>query len=116
MTELASKTDISKQSLSNYANESNVPPYENVIKIASVLEFPPDYFMVEDLCATATDNIYFRSQAAATKTAQRAQAVKMEYVAKMYDSLIDYVDWPELNLPEVEFEQNDDLTIIVLKK
>ena len=110
MTELASKTDISKQSLSNYANESNVPPYENVIKIASVLEFPPDYFMVEDLCTTATDNIYFRSQAAATKTAQRAQAVKMEYVAKMYDSLIDYVDWPELKLPAVEFEQNDDLT------
>ena len=57
MTELASKTDISKQSLSNYANESNVPPYENVIKIASVLEFPPDYFMIEDLCTTATDNL-----------------------------------------------------------
>ena len=66
--------------------------------------------MVEDLCTTATDNIYFRSQATATKTAQRAQAVKMEYVAKMYDSLIDYVDWPELKLPAVEFEQNDDLT------
>lgn len=109
MTELASKTDISKQSLSNYTNESNVPPYENVVKIASILEFPPDYFMVEDLCTTATDNIYFRSQAATTKTAQKAQAVKMEYVAKMYDSLIDFVDWPELRLPTVQFEQNDNL-------
>ena len=110
MTELASKTDISKQSLSNYANDSNVPPYDNVIKIANVLEFPPDYFMVEDFCITVTDNIYFRSQAVTSKTVQRAQAVKMEYVAKMYDSLIDYVDWPELNLPKFNFKQNDDLT------
>lgn len=109
MTELANRTDISKQSLSNYANESNVPPYENVIKIAQILEFPPDYFMVDDLCTTATDNIYFRSQATTTKTAQRAQSVKMEYVAKMYDVLLDYVELPPLTLPKVDFKQNDDL-------
>lgn len=109
MTELADKSGIKKQSLSNYANGVNLPPYENVIKIAEILGFPTDYFMVEDLCTTATDNIYFRSQAAATKTAQRAQAIKMEYVAKMYDVILDYVELPQLDLPKVEFEQNDDL-------
>ena len=108
MTELAKMSGISKQSLSNYANESNVPPYENVLKIAEALNFPPDFFMVEDFCTTITDNTYFRSQAAATKTAQRSQAIKMEYVAKMYEALMDYIDWPELKLPEVEFEENDD--------
>lgn len=112
MTELANQTEISKQSLSNYANELNVPSYENVIKIAHALEFPPDFFMVEDLCITATDNTYFRSQAAATKTAQRAQAIKMEYVAKMYDVLLDYVEFPPLTLPKVNFEQNDDLAAV----
>ncbi len=112
MTKLATLTGISKQSLSNYANESNVPPYDNVNNIAKALDFPPDYFMVEDLCTTATDNTYFRSQAAATKTAQRAQVVKMEYVAKMYDALLDYVDWPELSLPKIDFEQNDDLVAV----
>ena len=109
MTELADKSGIKKQSLSNYANGVNLPPYENVIKIAEILGFPTDYFMIEDLCTTATDNIYFRSQAAATKTAQRAQAIKMEYVAKMYDAILDYVELPQLDLPTVEFEQNDDL-------
>lgn len=112
MTELADRTDIKKQSLSNYANESNVPPYENIIKIARALGFPPDYFMTEDLCTTATDNIYFRSQAAATKTARRAQAVKMEYVAKLYDVLLDYVELPQLDLPNVEFVQNDDIAAV----
>ena len=112
MTTLATLTGISKQSLSNYANESNVPPYENVKSIAKALEFPPDYFMVEDLCTTATDNTYFRSQAVTTKTAQRAQAIKMEYVAKMYDALLEYVDWPELSLPKVNFDQNDNLSAV----
>lgn len=112
MTELANLTDISKQSLSNYANESNVPPYENVLKIADVLDFPPEYFMVEDLCTTMTDNTYFRSQAVATKTSQRSQIIKMEYVAKMYDALLDYIDWPELSLPKIDFEQNDDLSAV----
>lgn len=109
MTDLADKIGVKKQSLSNYANELNVPPYENVIRIAQVLGFPADYFMVEDLCTTATYNTYFRSQALATKTAQRAQAVKMEYVAKMYNVLLEYVELPQLDLPKVDFEQNDDL-------
>lgn len=112
MTELGDRTDIKKQSLSNYANGSNVPPYENIIKIAKALDFPPDYFITEDLCATATDNIYFRSQAAATKTARRSQAVKMEYVAKMYDVLLNYVELPPLDLPKIEFEQNDDISAV----
>lgn len=109
MTELADKIGIKKQSLSNYASGQNMPPYENVKKIAQVLDFPTDYFMVEDLCTTVTDNTYFRSQAAATKTAQRAQTIKMEYVAKMYDAILDYVELPQLDLPKIEFEQNDDL-------
>lgn len=113
MMELSRETDISKQSLSNYANESNTPPYENVIKIARALGFPPDYFMSEDCCVTVTDNTYFRSQAAATKMAQREQVIKMEYVAKMYDVILDYVELPRLNLPSIVFEQNDDLTYTV---
>ncbi|MCR5784002.1 MAG: XRE family transcriptional regulator [Clostridia bacterium] len=116
LTELAVKTGISKQSLSNYANESNIPPYDNVVKIAQGLDFPTDYFMVEDLCTTATDNIYFRSQTTATKTSQRAQEIKIEYVAKIYDVLTDYVELPELNLPKVSFEQNDNLAEVDFAK
>lgn len=109
LTELAEKIDVKKQSLSNYANGLNVPPYENVIKMAKILGFPTDYFMVEDLCITATDSTYFRSQATATKAAQRSQAKKMEYVAKMYDVILEYVELPRLDLPVIDFDENDDL-------
>ncbi len=103
MTELAGLTGIAKQSLSLYANGGNVPPYENVRKMAFALGFPADYFMAEDMYTAAADNTYFRSQAAATRTARKAQRIKMEYVAKMYKVLLNYVDFPILDLPNVDF-------------
>ena len=101
MTELSAMTDISRQSLSLYANNENNPPYENVLKIAEELDFPYDFFMTEDLCTTVTDNTYFRSQAAATKKTRKAQVIRLEYVAKMYEVLLDYVDFPAKSLPTV---------------
>lgn len=104
MSELANSTDISKQSLSLYANGENNPPFENVRKISIALGFPFEYFMTQDSCTVSTDNIYFRSQVSAKKLDQNAQRVKLEYVAKLYDVLLDYVDFPQLNIPDVNFE------------
>lgn len=107
MTDLAKQVDISKQSLSLYANCDNTPPFENVQKIAKALDFPFEYFMTKDLCATETENTYFRSQASASKLMQNAQKIKLEYVAKVYEVLLKYVDFPELNLPTVFFTGAD---------
>lgn len=104
MTELADETSISKQSLSLYANGGNIPPFENVIKIAKALSFPTDFFMVEDGCTATTGNTYFRSQASATKKSRAAQIIKLEYVARMYEVLLNYINFPELNLPKVDIE------------
>lgn len=104
MSDLSRATDISRQSLSLYANGENTPPFENVEKIARWLEFPVDFFMAEDLCTTVTSNTYFRSQAAARKKEQNAQKIKLEYTAKMYEIFLNYVDFPALNLPSlIEF-------------
>lgn len=100
MTELADETGISKQSLSLYANDGNVPPFDNVIKIARALDFPTDFFMSEDLCTASTGNTYFRSQASATKKSRNAQKIKLEYVSKMYEVLLNYMNVPELNIPD----------------
>lgn len=109
MTELAKQTGIRKQSLSLYANGENMPPFENVQKIAGELGFPFEFFFSEDLCTTATDNTYFRSQASASKMIQNAQKIKLEYVAKVYELLLNYVDFPARNLPPVLFHGPDNL-------
>lgn len=97
MAEVSRATGIIRQSLSLYANEENIPPYENVVKIAKSLNFPVEHFLTEDKCITVTANTYFRSQAAARKREQNAQKKKLEYVAKMYKILSEYVDFPKFN-------------------
>lgn len=104
MSDLARDTGISRQSLSLYAKNENTPPFENILAIANSLHFPVEYFMTEDSSTVMTDNIYFRSQAAATKKSQTAQKVKLETVAKIYEILLNnYIDFPSLNLPKISF-------------
>ncbi|MCL2717625.1 MAG: XRE family transcriptional regulator [Lachnospiraceae bacterium] len=107
LTELASRTEISKQSLSLYENEKNIPEHERVRLIAEILNFPYEFFFQVDEHETITEVTYFRSLASATKMDRTAQSIKLEYVAKIYEVLLDYVDFPEINIPEVSFDCSD---------
>lgn len=108
LTELAENTGISKQSLSLYENEKNTPEHERVRALASSLNFPYEFFFQKDSWETVTDVTYFRSLASATKMNRTAQSIKLEYVAKIYEALLNYIDFPALNLPEVSFNGSDD--------
>ena len=88
MADLARATDISRQSLSLYANDENRPSVGNMLKIAKYLDFPMEFFLSDDSCTVATSNTYFRSQAAARKKSQEAEKLKMEYTAKLYETLL----------------------------
>lgn len=108
LTELANRTDISKQSLSLYENEKNIPEHERVFTLASSLNFPYEFFFQKDARETVTEVTYFRSLASATKMDRISQSVKLEYVAKVYEVLLEFIDYPPLNLPEVSFDCSDD--------
>lgn len=107
LTELASQTGISKQSLSLYENNGNRPEYERGMKIANTLNVPYEFFLQEDSYSTSTEAIYFRSLVSATKMNRTVQSLKLEYVAKIYEVLAEYVDFPILHLPKIEFWGND---------
>ena len=108
MSDLARQTNLSKQSISQYCNDATEPSFPNISKIAFALGFSPEFFLNRDSISVETNNIYFRSQAAATKTAQISQRIKMEYVGRLYEVLLNYVDLPSLNIPIVQFEGGND--------
>ena len=81
LTELAKRTEISKQSISLYENDNNTPDYMKVRLLASELNFPYDYFFQKDSYAAKTETTYFRSLASATKKDRTAQSIKLEYVS-----------------------------------
>jgi len=109
LTELANRTGISKQSLSVYENTTDGRmDFEKVQILARALDFPTDFFFQQDRIRALTEVTYFRSLASATKMNQVSQGKKLDFVAKMYEVLLEYIDFPQLNLPKVEFVGADD--------
>lgn len=108
LTALSSLTGISKQSLSLYENGDNYPDSEKGQKIALALNFPYDFFLYHDHNKISTDVTYFRSLTSATKMSRTSQSIKLEFVAQIYDVLLNYIDFPSLDLPDVDFDANTD--------
>lgn len=109
LTELADRIGISKQSLSLYENGKIMPDYMKIKCLATELKFPYDYFFQNDEYITKTETTYFRSLASTTKKERIAQSIKLEYIAKMFETLSEYVSFPEMNLPSINFKGYDDI-------
>lgn len=103
ITALAELTDISKQSISLYENGETKPEYPRTLALANALRVPTTFFFSEDVCRTETPATYFRSLASATRLTRTSQSLKLEYVAKMYEALLEYIDFPALDLPTIEY-------------
>lgn len=108
LTELSSRTGISKQSLSLYENGDNYPDSDKGQRIASALDFPYDFFLYRDRNKISTDVTYFRSLTSTTKMSRTSQSIRLEFVARIYDVLLNYIDFPTLDIPNVSFETKTD--------
>ncbi len=108
LTDLAAKTQITKQSISLYENGKNVPTYEKVSALSRELGFPYEYFFQENKMNAYTETTYFRSQASATKKDRAAQSIKLEFVAQMYEVLWKYIEFPVFEDPQIEYQGFDD--------
>lgn len=107
LTELSKITDISKQSLSLYENGKNKPEWDNISKLSAALEFPRDFFLQESYFKVSTDATYFRALTSTTKKDRTAQKIKLEYLSQIYLTLFNYIDFPALHIPNIEFSSSD---------
>ncbi|ACV63041.1 protein of unknown function DUF955 [Desulfofarcimen acetoxidans DSM 771] len=103
LTELSKITNISKQSLSLYENGNNKPEWDNISKISVALGFPRDFFLQESDFKVSTDATYFRALTSVTKKDRTAQKIKLEYLSQIYLTLFEYIDFPSLKIPYIDF-------------
>lgn len=108
LTELATETGLSKQALSQYENGIIKPEVSNLFSLAKSLDFPLDYFSSENKFNTNTETTYFRSLISTTKKDRLAQRVRIEFITQIYETLYDFVSFPLLNLPMVDFAGSND--------
>ena len=107
--ELAERTGISRQMISNYELGKTQPGANKLMAIIAELNFPYNYFTSEPkrFYEGAT---FFRSQSAATKRARDMQAVRVEFQKEIYDFLSQYVNFPKLTLPDVLMKNIREIT------
>ena len=102
--ELAELSGYQRQTISMYENKKSTPIDVSVVfNLSRVLNFPPQFF-TEQTINIDSGSTYFRALLTTNKKYRSQQEQKMEFVAALYSFIQEYVDFPELNLPE--FPQN----------
>lgn len=104
ITDLANQLEVSKQMISKYENDKAVPTFEALLQISKVLKFPKEYFY-EVPVDVKTGNTYFRSLLTTGKKEREMQYDRVKYLTIIRSLLEEYVDFPELNVPE--FSERD---------
>lgn len=112
ITELAEETDISKQAISQFEKGKATPSIETLLKIMNVLKFPREYFQQVD--EDLTVNTFFRALLTTSKKEQLVQVTRTKTLAKIYEFLEEYIDFPEFKILQVNIE-NDDIEKITLE-
>ena len=103
LADLAEKTDLTKQALSQYENGTTTPSDSNLFALARALYFPVEYFSTTNSYKVRSEAAYFRSLMSTNKKDRLAQIVRLEFIAQIYETLFDYIDFPQLNLPDIAF-------------
>lgn len=110
LTDVANNTNISKQSLSLYENGKNVPELENVMNLSDFLNVPYGFFFKENTNNVTTQTTYFRALLSANKKERVAQSIKIEFLTQIYFFLRQYADFPEVNLPILDFNSSNTIS------
>lgn len=110
INDLAELLGVSKQAISQYETSNVTPDFDKMRIITNKLNFPSSYFFQEDSFNVNTKTTYFRALLSANKNARQQQVVKIRHLAIIYEILSNYLEFPQLNLPDVsEFLKDDEI-------
>lgn len=109
LTELASKINVTKQAMSLYENGKNTPDYEKILKISHILDFPHEFFFQSFTFDSMPEVTYFRSLSSASRSSRISNALRLDYISKIYNGFSKYIDFPKLNILTYDLSDNINL-------
>lgn len=106
--ELAKAVDVTKQAISQYETGTSNPGELVMSNIADVLKYPIPFFTKPPIAvSTAQTASFFRSYKTASAKDKAAWTQKVKIFEEMVvENLRKYVDFPKLNLPLIDYQEN----------
>lgn len=99
ITDLANELCVSKQMISKYENNKAVPSLDALLLLTRILKFPKEYFY-ETSIEIKTGSTFFRSLLTTGKKEREMQYDRVKYLTIIRAMLEEYVDFPELDVPD----------------
>lgn len=115
--ELAEQIGVQRQTISMYENSKLTnPEIENLQKMSEALHFPIQFFMEDVKMKLDESPIYFRSLLTTRKQYRIEQKTKVDFISVIYQYLSDYLDFLELNLPNIPVNTSPEEAANILRK
>jgi len=113
--DLASELGVQRQTISMYENgKISSPDFSKIQRISQILDFPIDFFMNSDTdLVQSSKSVYFRSLLTTSKKYRTEQELKISIVSTIYAYLSEYINFHNLNLPDIN--TTDDIETVALK-
>ncbi len=107
MSELADLVDVSKQAISQYETGKTKPTDGTLNQIAFVLRYSVDFFRKPvPANSSMASGVFFRSKRTARQKDLKSAEMKIEILREIDDYLSQYIDFPRVNFPRVDYDYN----------
>ncbi len=114
ISDLDEKISVTKQAISQYEKGIITPKPEVLFQLVSVLGFPLAFFTEDDNRITKIENTFFRALLSAKTLDLNTQEVKTEIIVRLYNFLNGYLNFPKLNLPNIDYSKVLDIEEVAL--
>lgn len=106
--QLASMVGVSPATISKWRAGTQAPERETLERLAGVVNVSPEWFTRPTMERTSLP--LFRSNASAHVTARAMLTARMEWAQDIAAALMEFVDYPELNIPTRHFSDPEQIT------
>lgn len=112
ISELTEKINITKQAISQFEKSQPnpiKPKPDTLYQFVWVLGFPKEFFMEEDSYKVNIANTFFRALSTTKNLDLKTQEVKTEMIVRIYNFMDSYLDFPKLDVPDINISETDDM-------
>lgn len=111
MTDLANLVGVTRQAISAFERGVDSPTHETLLRLSSVLSIPREFFtLAPDEGSKVKGPIFFRSQITTKKKDREISSVKTNWLTSAYNVLSQYLEFPEVKLPDFGIGDFESLT------